>query len=66
MTNLKGNEMCPWNVERRARAESIEEVIRRQSREKQDQLELEEQMETFAEMERLEKQKEKEKAAAKR
>ena len=63
MTNLKGNEMCPWNVERRARAESIEEVIRR---EKQDQLELEEQMEKFAEMERLEKQKEKEKAAAKR
>ena len=49
MTNLKGNEMCPWNVERRARAESIEEVIRRQSREKQDQLELEEQMEKFAE-----------------
>ena len=66
MTHLKGNEMCPWNVERRARAESMEEVIRRQSREKQDQLELEEQMKMFAEMERLEKEKEKEKTAKRR
>ena len=57
MTHLKGNEMCPWNVERRARAESMEEVMRRQSREKQEELEFQEQLKSIAEMERLEKEK---------
>ena len=53
--NLKGNELCPWFVDRRPRAESLEGVMKQQSKQKEEELEIQRQMKLFEEMEEEEK-----------
>jgi len=57
MASLKGNELCPWLLERRPRAESLEEVIKRQTREKEEEMEIQREIKKFEEMERDAKRK---------